>query len=135
MNALKVCPFCGNHEDFEGSPFPSSSGSDSYFVVRCGNPACEAEVAASTPQEAVGRWNNRAQDHIGGTLPDYVIEQGNNLVASLKRYIEASKAPAADDQARAAAGDATRELRTAMHEYEARRDAALSAQRGEVANG
>lgn len=57
---LLPCPFCGNSDDFEGSPWPSGGiGIPGSWVVRCGNPGCNADIRAGTPQEAIGMWNRR----------------------------------------------------------------------------
>lgn len=54
---LRECPFCGNENDFEGSPFPN--GRRASWIVRCGNPGCCAELIGDTAHEAVVRWNRR----------------------------------------------------------------------------
>ena len=57
MYELKPCPFCGNVDDFEGSPFPSRNRD--YWIVRCGVPSCNAQVLGGTPAAAVVAWNRR----------------------------------------------------------------------------
>lgn len=57
---LLPCPFCGNTEsDFEGSPWPRNREMTSW-IVRCGNPSCNAEVIDESPEMVVSRWNRRA---------------------------------------------------------------------------
>lgn len=59
MSQLKPCPFCGC-EGFETSPFLKGF-TDLTWVVRCGNPDCNAEVVVATAfsENAVERWNRR----------------------------------------------------------------------------
>jgi hypothetical protein len=53
---LLPCPFCGNtQDDFEDSPF----GKPGCYVVRCGNPNCNADVVGKTPEDAIKKWNRR----------------------------------------------------------------------------
>ena len=52
----KPCPFCGTTE-IEG-PFPINRAAE-WFVLRCGNPGCQAEIEAREAHEALTLWNRR----------------------------------------------------------------------------
>jgi hypothetical protein len=62
--ALRPCPFCGS--EVEG-PFPADRKRD-YFTIRCGNPACFADIGAPTVEAAAASWNRREPD------PEYLRE-------------------------------------------------------------
>ncbi len=68
---LLPCPFCGNTDDFEGSPFPN--GSHTSWIVRCGVPHCSAELIGETPEDVIDRWNRRIAATKAQTVDGYVL--------------------------------------------------------------
>lgn len=54
-SAMLSCPFCGC-DDLETSPFPGNR-ERTFWVCRCGNPTCGAEIQGPTAEEAARRWN------------------------------------------------------------------------------
>lgn len=59
---IKSCPFCGNHglDNSNGGPFPTGREANTYWVARCGNPSCHAEVLGDDEADAIRKWNRRA---------------------------------------------------------------------------
>jgi hypothetical protein len=58
VQKLKPCPFCGNDVNDDEGCF-QTGGFRSYWVVRCGNPSCNAETSAVNREAAITAWNNR----------------------------------------------------------------------------
>jgi len=86
MSELLPCPFCGNTDDFEGSPFPN--GSHTSWVVRCGVPHCSAELIGETPEDVIDRWNRRIAATKAQTVDVEAIREmidGVRIVARLTR--------------------------------------------------
>lgn len=54
---LLPCPFCGNADDFEGSPFPN--GRRTSWIIRCGVPNCGCDIVGDSPEGVTKRWNTR----------------------------------------------------------------------------
>lgn len=69
MSELSDCPFCGNSDmDEDEGVYPrgprlpdGTMVPGHFFIVRCGNPSCNAEVEDETREKAVARWNRRVQ--------------------------------------------------------------------------
>lgn len=57
-HVMLSCPFCG-WDDLEMSPWPGDR-ERTYYVVRCGNDTCNAEVSAPTAEDAARKWNRTA---------------------------------------------------------------------------
>ena len=62
MQELKPCPFCGCSllDTSDGkSAFPSGVMDGCYWIARCGDPSCHAEVTGDTEDKAIIKWNTR----------------------------------------------------------------------------
>lgn len=60
---LMPCPFCGNEVQDDEGCFQAGgfrSPATPHWVVRCGNPECNAETSATNAESAVIAWNRRA---------------------------------------------------------------------------
>jgi len=58
---IKECPFCGTKglDTSYGGAFPTGRDSNTYWIARCGNPECHAEVLGDNEDDAIRKWNRR----------------------------------------------------------------------------
>lgn len=71
--ALLPCPFCGNDMNDDEGCFQAGgfrAPSTPHWVVRCGNPSCNAETSAVNQDVAITAWNARAQAPAAGDALD-----------------------------------------------------------------
>jgi hypothetical protein len=62
IDVIKGCPFCGAQglDTSDGSAFPAGREENTYWIARCGNPDCHAEVLGDNEEDAIRKWNRRA---------------------------------------------------------------------------
>lgn len=92
---IKPCPFCGDYDLDGGAPWPADRDRTEW-VVRCGDPSCNAEIRASTREAVIEAWERRTTPPASAEPRDdhaelrsfYQVDSDAGLIDAMLAHVE-----------------------------------------------